>query len=84
MSDAFVPFARTRVTPRSARQPHRLVVLPPDAPQAAASLPPNSPPSPPPPAPPAPELTLERDGDRITRITLRCPCGAIHELLCTS
>lgn len=90
MSEPFIPFSRTRATPRGARQPLRLAVLPQGAPPAAPAAPPNTPSLPPPLAslpsatPPEPQLTLERDGDRITRITLRCPCGAIHELLCTS
>lgn len=90
MSEPFIPFSRTRVTPRGTHQPLRIAVLPqgvlPAAPPAPANTPFTLPPPPPPPIapPPEPQLTLERDGERITRITLRCPCGAIHELLCTS
>ncbi|MBE7498717.1 MAG: hypothetical protein HS113_00060 [Verrucomicrobiales bacterium] len=88
MSEPFIPFSRTRATPRGARQTFRLAVLPQGAPPAAPTAPtlPNTPSAPPAPTvpPPEPQLTLERDGDRITRITLRCPCGAIHELVCTS
>lgn len=29
-----------------------------------------------------PQLSLERDGDRITRITVRCSCGQVIELNC--
>jgi hypothetical protein len=38
-------------------------------------------------APPAalrgePKVSLERDGDRVTRITVQCPCGHSVELTC--
>ncbi len=33
-------------------------------------------------AAPEPTLTLERDGDRVTRITIQCPCGHVIELAC--
>ena len=30
-----------------------------------------------------PKVTLERDGDRITRIKVECGCGRITELVCS-
>ena len=30
-----------------------------------------------------PEITLDREGDRIVRITVRCSCGQVLELSCT-
>jgi hypothetical protein len=30
----------------------------------------------------APKLTLKRDGDRVTHITVRCTCGQSIELAC--
>lgn len=29
-----------------------------------------------------PSVTLERDGDRVTRIKVQCPCGNVFELAC--
>ena len=31
---------------------------------------------------PAPTVTLKRDGDRVTQIQIRCPCGQLIELDC--
>ena len=31
----------------------------------------------------APDVTLKRDGDRVTQIQIRCACGAVIELDCT-
>ncbi len=46
-------------------------------------------PSPPSPCAPAerqpsgaPQISLTRDGDRITKIRIVCSCGAVHELDC--
>jgi hypothetical protein len=30
-----------------------------------------------------PKITLERQGDRVTRITVQCPCGRVTELVCS-
>ena len=30
-----------------------------------------------------PHITLEKDGDRITRIRVQCPCGSIIDLACS-
>ena len=39
-----------------------------------------------PPTPPTahgePTLTLEREGDRVARIKIQCPCGHVVELVC--
>ena len=35
-----------------------------------------------PPAAPDPKVTLERDGDRVTRIKIQCVCGHTIELAC--
>jgi hypothetical protein len=40
----------------------------------------NSPGSPP--APAEPQISLEREGDRVTRIRIQCPCGHTIELAC--
>jgi hypothetical protein len=29
-----------------------------------------------------PTVTFERDGDRVTRIKVQCPCGNVFELAC--
>lgn len=29
-----------------------------------------------------PSVTFERDGDRVTRIKVQCPCGNVFELAC--
>ena len=29
-----------------------------------------------------PQITLERQGDRVTRIKVQCPCGNVIELAC--
>jgi hypothetical protein len=42
-------------------------------------------PAPPPTGPSGhgePTVTLERDGDRVARIKIRCPCGNVFELAC--
>ena len=44
--------------------------------QAAAH--PNTPPN----AHGEPSVTFERDGDRVTRIKVQCPCGNVFELAC--
>jgi len=33
-------------------------------------------------APGEPTMTLEREGNRVTRIKIQCPCGNVVELLC--
>lgn len=86
MSDSFVPFAKQRSKPGAATDKFRLTVLP-QAPTLA-----------PLPAAPAatnltahagsggkePQVTVERDGDRITRIRVQCVCGEVVELNCVS
>jgi hypothetical protein len=34
------------------------------------------------PLPGEPKITLERDGERVTRITIQCACGRTIELAC--
>jgi hypothetical protein len=82
MSEPFVPFATTRSKPGSARDGFRLTILP-QAPQVQPFLPVSVPASAAPANPKEPQVTVERDGDRITRITIQCPCGQVLELNCT-
>ena len=83
MSDPFVPFAKTQTKPGSADGGFRLTILP-QAQRAVPFLPVSA-------AAPAvggnpglkePQVAIERDGDRITRITIQCPCGQVLELNC--
>jgi hypothetical protein len=83
MSEPFVPFAKTRSKPGSAGDSFRLTILP-QAQQAAPFQPVATAPSP---AgnqlsPKEPQVTLEREGDRITRIKIQCVCGQVLELDC--
>lgn len=95
MSEPFQPFTPSRGKSRPPGQPLRLSILahaggaPLPGPAGIESAPSAPPPvSPPPAAAEAgrrePQVTIERDGDRITRILIRCSCGQLHELLCTS
>jgi hypothetical protein len=95
MSEPFQPFTPSRGNSRPPGQPLRLSVLAhaggaplPGPARIEPTLPPQPPAGPPPPAAEAgrrePQVTIERDGDRITRILIRCSCGQLHELLCTS
>ena len=43
---------------------------------------PGAPTQPPHPAIGEPKLTVEREGDRVTRILIQCPCGHVIELAC--
>jgi len=92
MSDPFVPLSsqgaqtdgagapgfRLKVVAR-AKEPFTPVVLdnPSTAPAAAPASPASS-------ACPAaqPVITLQRDGDRVTRIQIKCSCGQVLELNC--
>jgi hypothetical protein len=84
MSDPFVPFVKSRSKPGSASDSFRLTILP--QAQPAALFQPTAP-SPPPPTttlpPKEPQVTIERDGDRITRIQIQCVCGQLLELNCS-
>ena len=82
MNEPFVPFAKTRSQPGSVGESFRLTILPqtqsappllpgPALPAAAAQ-----------PGAQEPQVTLERDGVRITRVTIRCACGQVLELNC--
>lgn len=84
MSDAFVPFAKSRSKPGASGESFRLTIIPQaqqatqfqpvSAAAAAAGGKPGT---------KEPQVTLEREGDRITRIKIQCPCGQVMELNCT-
>lgn len=82
MSDAFTPFANTRSKSAPGASNFRLTIVPqaqeaaPFQPVAAAV--PNSPPT----ASKEPQVSVEREGDRITRIRVQCCCGQVVELNC--
>ncbi len=83
MSDSFVPFAKTRSKPGPAAESFRLTILP-QAQQAAPFQPatialPSTGANP---GAKEPQVTIERDGDRITRIKIQCTCGQLLELNC--
>lgn len=84
MSDSFVPFAKNRSKPGTGSENFRVTILPqsqqaaPFQPAAASNIP-SANPKPP---PKEPQITLERDGDRITRIKVQCSCGQVIELNC--
>jgi hypothetical protein len=88
----FVPFVALK-GPQGDKAPARVRVL---APGSAKFH--SLPPGPLPPAPAsaaaastpadgqpakAPDISVERDGDRITRIRVQCACGELIELECT-
>ncbi len=77
MTDKFIPFT---VASHPAASP---VFAPHTAPAAPAPSAPQ-PLTPPPinPGPATPELSLVRDGDRVTMIRVRCTCGMVHEIQC--
>jgi len=84
MTEPFVPFVKAQSKTSSADDSFRLRVLP-QSQQTAAFRPVQT--------GPAgiglghcaqePQVTLERDGNRITRITIQCACGQVLELNCT-
>ncbi len=93
MTDPFVPFAPDRAGTKQADSAFRVVILPqthaaapafvptslgtvPHAHSPDAALDPGHPSA-------EPEIQLDREGDRITRITVRCSCGQVIELNCT-
>lgn len=84
MSDSFVPFAPAQPASASS-QPFRLKVLPQaqhtrpfqPLPQASSSEHATGLH-----APTEPKVTLHREGDRVTRIEIRCSCGQCLELDC--
>jgi len=77
MNDQFVP-----LIPRGAKTiaPHGPAVQPFQPLHPAGA--PASMPSAAHPAAAAPEVTLKRDGDRVTHISVRCSCGEVVELAC--
>jgi hypothetical protein len=84
MSDAFVPFAQSRSKPGASSESFRLTIIP-QAQQAAQFHPASAAASVAgaKPCTKEPQVTLEREGDRITRIKIQCPCGQVMELNCT-
>ncbi len=84
MSDLFVPFNSEPSKGRQANSAFRVTVMPKDE-QVPSFVPVPQP-------VPAqghahdlqePQVELDREGDRITRITVRCSCGQVIELNCT-
>jgi hypothetical protein len=84
MSAEFVPFSVSQTDGiRLQTSPRTQVVA--DGKSAAAFLPltrsgPQEPASPH--AHDEPTVSVERDGDRVTRIKVQCPCGNVIELAC--
>ncbi len=83
MRQGFVPLAL------SSRSPAAQPAAGGKAPAAAPAQPPFQPLTPSAPAASAtpaaagePIVTVERDGQRITRIVVQCPCGHVIELAC--
>jgi hypothetical protein len=83
MSDAFVPFSKNRGKPGAGADSFRLTIIPHSQP-AAAFQPLTTPTSitPPSTGTKEPQVTIEREGDRITRIKIQCSCGQLIELNC--
>lgn len=94
MSDPFVPFNasptkgrmpdsrfRVQVVPTSDALPSFMPVAP-LTPTALAAAPAAALAPTPGHAVHEPHIQLDRDGDRITRITVRCACGQVIELNC--
>ena len=84
MSEAFVPFAKTQSKPGASGDSFRLTIIP----QAAQTTPfqpvsANAHSQNAKPCAKEPQVTLEREGDRITRIKIQCTCGQVVELNCT-
>jgi hypothetical protein len=84
MNNNFVPFAASLIAAADPKQPS-----PPPASGAVRSTPfrplsaaPASERTPSPQAVSEPRISLERDGQRVTRITIQCPCGHTVELDC--
>lgn len=81
MKHEFIPLVPPRAAAPAAGASGLLVL-----PQAQASpvfVPASTDPHPHPPAPAAaPTVTLVREGDRVTRIRVQCPCGQVIELEC--
>lgn len=99
MSDPFVPFFSGPQRETRAESSFDVLVIPQtrsDDPSLGSPVTPGSTPANPGIAPsshlrgcgdgsarPEPEITLDREGDRIVRITVRCGCGQVVELNCT-
>ncbi len=99
MSDPFVPYVTEPARSKAGAAPFRVMVIsqPEATAPAFAPLQPASPgaapgsaspalrshPHPPHPGGPEPQVTLDRDGDRITRISIRCACGQVIQLDCS-
>jgi hypothetical protein len=84
MSEPFVPLAKAPSKTGPAGESFRLTVLPQS--QLAApflAVQPGSPGASASPCAKEPQITLERNGDCITRIKIQCTCGQILELNCT-
>lgn len=85
--DKFVPL--TVATPLAGDRGELRVSVVRDTPGASAFQPLRAPAPTPSPAPPTahhahePQVTLHRDGDRITGIQIQCCCGKVIELGCT-
>ncbi|MCX6884767.1 MAG: hypothetical protein NTX27_06965 [Verrucomicrobia bacterium] len=79
MSDKFVPFTARSSSPSSPAP----VFSPHTALNHTAAAPPNSLIAPvPKPTSAPPEMTLVREGDRVTMIRISCSCGMVHEIQC--
>ena len=84
MSDVFVPFSKLRSKTGPVGESFRLTILP-QLQKTAPFLPVQAAPvgAAASNVPKEPLVTLERDGDRITRIKIQCTCGQVVELNCT-
>jgi hypothetical protein len=87
MSNSFVPF----VPPTSGadtpggKPVFRMKVLPSATPagQSQGTIVPVTPETPHPKTAGEPKITVERNGDQVSRIIVECPCGHVIELVCT-
>lgn len=80
MNQEFVPFGRS-ATPTAPQDGFRVKVLT-QAPSKAAFSPANPAAGPTTTPTREPQITLERDGDRVTLIRIQCSCGQLIELGC--
>lgn len=82
MNEAFVPVHPVTVKGRLASEPFRLAVTP-NVDGAHDFVPAKPQPRIPEPSKDCePEISLTHQGDRISRITVRCSCGQVIELDC--
>jgi len=83
MSQGFVPFSASASGVRPAEASSRAKVVPgPKVVSAFRPLTESSLPGATAPGDQEPKITIQRDGSRVTRITVQCACGHTIELAC--